>query len=253
MARKKELKQNTALKIKNHPDFNEICSKLLISIEPSLINEWLKGKYSAADKSLIISIKDLEVFRDEYLDFYNQISEDLEKVKSGKSNKISADLQDSIYNNATYKERLNEYLDKEVDIKKIIKNMVIAIESRAMQVFDYIQQDNRNMKNDRILIEWFQTLLSTLEKYDSILNGSPNTVINQNTVNIQIIDRQINVFHKVIREVLSRLDYDTSMLFLELFNEELTKLKQLSEHPLPIDIRLDEVKKIGEETKALLE
>jgi hypothetical protein len=244
MAAQKQLKQSVAIRLKNHPEFSEICSKLIINIEPEQIVEWLEAKYASADKSLLISKKDLTTFRDEYLDFYNQINEDARAVKNGESLSVEDQLQDALENDSTYRQRLQECIDDEVQIKTILKGMIVAVEARAMQVFDAIQRDNRNMRNDKILIEWFNTLTSMLEKYEKIVNGSPTNVINQNNINIQIVDQQINVFHKVIRDVLSRLDYDTSLLFIDLFNEELTKVKEMSSQPIPVDIRLDEAKQL---------
>ena len=65
-----------------------------------------------------------------------------------------------------------ELAGKEVDIKSMITNMIVAIESRAAQVFDTIQEDPRNMRTDRILIEWFDTLGNILEKYHNVSQSS---------------------------------------------------------------------------------
>lgn len=252
MVAKKSLKQTTAKKILEHVDRPEIISKLSIGVEPENISEWLAAKYADADKSLVLSKRELQAFSDEYLDFYNQVQEDAFKVRSGNDGDVSQELQSAVHNNSSYKDRLNEYVDKEISIKEMVRKLVIGIEARAEQVFDYIQEDNRNMKNDRVLIDWFNLLLGTLEKYEPILNGQTGNVVNQNTININIVDQQIAVFRKVIAEVISQFDYDTYLLFMERFNEEMSKLKFSTAEVEPIDVRLSETKNVTHQIETAL-
>jgi hypothetical protein len=54
-----------------------------------------------------------------------------------------------------------------IDIRRIVKNLCIAVETRLSQVFDEIQEDPRNIntKIDRLLIEYAEVLGNILEKY----------------------------------------------------------------------------------------
>jgi hypothetical protein len=240
------MKENTLRKIYNHPDREEIISKLTLGVNAEEVHGWLSEKYAAVgDKKLIFSVKVLKQFKDEYLDIYKQMRDDFALARQAQEN-IIQDMQASVQNNSAYRSKLNEYIDKEIDIKTMVKNMVLAIEDRASQVFDTIQKNPNNIKLDYVLINWFNSLTMILEKYDQIINGSPDKIIQQNHINIQILDQHIGVFHKVIREVISRLDYDTSLLFVEILNEELKKLKPSTETALPIDVRLNEAKKLEE-------
>lgn len=247
------MKENTLRKIYNHPDREEIISKLTLGVDAQEIHDWLSTKYgSVGDKKLIFSVKVLKQFKDEYLDIYKQMREDFALVRQEQQN-IMQDMQATIQNNSSYRNKLNEYIDKEIDIKTMVKNMILAIEARAAQVFDNIQQKPENYKMDYVLINWFNSLTMILEKYDQIINGSPDKIIQQNNINIQILDQHIGVFHKVIREVISRLDYDTSLLFVDILNEELKKLKPSTEAPLPIDVRLNEARKLEEQVSNQLD
>ena len=126
--------------------------------------------------------------------------------------------------------------------------MVANIELRASQVFDDIQNDTQNTRNDRILREWFDSLLLVLEKYDSILNPiNPEQVNIQNNINIQVVDNHINSVYNVVKNILEKLDYDTSILFIDMFNEEMGKLKS-TESPtiLPQQERMETVKILSE-------
>jgi hypothetical protein len=247
------MKENTLRKIYSHPEREEIISKLTLGVSAEEINVWLSEKYAAVgDKKLIFSAKVLKQFKDEYLDIYKQMREDFALVKQEQEN-IIKDMQTTVQSNSAYRNKLNEYLDKEIDIKSMVKNMILAIESRAAQVFDNIQERPDTIKLDYVLINWFNSLTMILEKYDQIINGSPDKIIQQNNINIQILDQHIGVFHKVIREVISRLDYDTSLLFVDILNEELKKIKPSTEAALPVDVRLSEAKKLEEQVSNQLD
>jgi hypothetical protein len=240
------MNKNNLTKILEHPDKEEIISKLLIGISSSDVYEWLKAKYTNPGESkFVLSDKSIKSFQDNYLDLYTHIKEDVLKTKQ---NQFSPEeqLQLSIKNNKVYKDKMIELAGKEVDIKSMIANMIAAIETRAAQVFDTIQEDPRNMRTDRILIEWFDLLGNVLEKYHKLVNGAPDQVI-QHNVTLQVVDQHINVFYETIREVLSQMDIETSLYFMEVFNEKMSRLKAPTDKPTPTaDMRLAEAKIINE-------
>ncbi len=238
------MKDNLLKKIYDHIDKDEIISKLTLGIAPEEINGWLVDKYAnIGDKKLIITAKALKQFKDEYLNIVKQIQADCIAVRQEQDD-VAQEIQTTIQNNSAYRAKLQEYIDTEIDIKTLVKNFIVASEFRISQIYDIIQDNPKNTKPDYILINWMQTLANMLEKYDVIINGSPDKIIQQNNINIQILDQHIGVFSKVIREVISRLDYDTSLLFVDIMNEELKKLKDTQEPILPIDARLLEAKKL---------
>lgn len=241
------MSKNIALKILEHPDKDEIISKLLSGIPVSDISEWLDAKYvSVGEKKFALSDKVISSFQKDYLDIYNIIKDDIAKTKT---NKLTAEeeLKLEIQGSPQYHKILEKYVNNEVDIKVIIKRLVATIETRAAQVFDQIQEDPRNIKMDRTLIEWFNTLTVVLEKYDTILNGNPDQINIQNNINIQIVDQHINVVYNVIKEILSKLDYDTSLLFIDMFNEEMKKLEPLkAKMVLPQEERMKEAEVLSE-------
>ncbi len=233
-------------KILEHPDKDEIISKLIIGISAEDINDWLRAKYTNPGESkFIISEKSVKSFQDNYLDLYSYIKDDILKSKQNQLNP-EQELELAVKNNKTYKEKMIELVGKEVDIKSMITNMIAAIETRAGQVFDAIQEDPRNMRTDRILIEWFDLLGGVLEKYHKLVNGAPDQVI-QHNITLQMVDQHINVFYDAIRETLSQMDVETSLYFMEIFNEKISKLKAADskDYSSP-DLRLAEAKIINE-------
>mgnify|MGYP003348694343 CR=1 FL=1 len=174
---------------------------------------------------------------------YNHIKIDL--IKTQQSNlSLSAQAELSVKDNKAYKDKMLQLAENELDIKKMLSNMIIAIETRAAQVFDEIQEDPRNMRMDRVLIEWFDTLGSTLEKYHKLVIGAPDQVI-QHNVNIQTVDKYSDVFVEAIKETLSEMDLEYSLKFMELYNEKINKLKFNSENK-NTESRLAEAKIINE-------
>lgn len=247
------MKDNLLKKIYNHPDREEIISKLTLGINADEISIWLIDKYAdIGDKKLIFSGKVLKQYKEEFLDIVKQIQNDTLAIRQEQAGIVS-DMKLKVQGNSTYKAKLNDYLDKEIDIKSMVKNMILACEARASEVFDNIQNNPQGVKLDYVLIQWFNTLTIMLEKYDIIINGSPDKIIQQNHINIQILDQHIGVFSKVIREVISRLDYDTSLLFVDILNEELKKLKEHVEPILPIDTRLMEARKLEDKVSTQLD
>ena len=237
------MSKNIAFKILEHPDCEEIIAKLIIGLTYSEISEWLKDKYTLPSESkLILSEKSLKIFKDDYLDIYNHIKDDMLKItKHSPEEQLSL----AIKNNKAYKNKIMELASQEVDIKRMITNMIVAIETRASQVFDHIQEDPVNFKRDRILIEWFDTLGNILEKYHKIVIAPPEQIV-QHNVTLQVVDKHISVFHDVIKEVLSQMDLETSLYFMEIFNQKMNKLKISNEKEIPIDMRLAEAKLINE-------
>lgn len=233
-------------KILEHPDVDELISKMLINTPTSEIHEWLESKYSnLSEAKYVISDKALSNFKNNYLDIYNHIKKDIVATTTNKSLSLSEQAELSVRNNKTYKSKMLELVDGEIDIKKIILNMVVGIETRAAQVFDQIQNDPQNTRTDRILIEWFDTLGNALEKYHKLVLGAPDQVI-QHNVNIQAVDKYTDVFVDSIKETLSEMGIEYSLRFMELYNEKLTKLKQSSETQQSTEMRLAEAKIINE-------
>ena len=236
-------------KILEHPDRDEIISKIIIGIPCKDIHEWLASKYTNINESkFVITEKAMKSFQDNYLDIYSAIQNDLSKTKSSLANNSEDDLQLTISNLPAYKDIMVKTANEELDIRKIIKNLCVAIESRLSQVFDTIQEDPRNINTriDRLLIDYTEVLGNILEKYYKFTE-SPADQIVQHNVTLQVVDRHIAVFHDVIKEILSQIDLETSLFFMELFNEKMSKLKEPSKtDATSSELRLAEAKILNE-------
>lgn len=243
------MNKNALKKILDHPDRDEIISKLVIGIPPKDIFDWLQAKYTnVSEVKFVIAEKSIKSFQTNYLDIYKTIQEDLSKTKTAIATNTQEDLSLNINNLPAYKNILLQTANEELDIRKTVKQLSFAIESRLSQVFDAIQEDPRNINTrvDRLLIEYAELFANILEKYYKFTEA-PADVTMQHNVTVQVMDQHISVFYDAIKEVLAQMDLESSLYFMELFNEKINKLKQAPEKEIaPTEVRLAEAKLLQE-------
>lgn len=236
-------------KILDHPDKDEIIAKLVLGVSPKDVNDWLSGKYTnVSEAKFVIAEKSIKSFQDNCLDIYTTIKDDFSKTKTAMVNGTEESLELSIQENSAYKALVIETVGKELDIKQKLNNMCSVVETRFAQIFDSLQEDPRNMNTrvDRVLVEYVNAFSGLLEKAYKIINNGPDQII-QHNITVQHIDQHIAVFYEVIKKVLAQMDLESSMYFMELFNEEISKIQDPANRPIqPVDERLAEVKILNE-------
>ena len=232
-----------------HPDRDEIISKLLLNVSEKDISEWLAAKYSnATEKKFALTQACLKEFKRDHLDIYATIRNDLNNaklaLKNGTEDQVSLALQD----NPTYKsELMNKLSSDDLDVKKMLANMIMAVEIRVGNYFDEMQADPRNLdtRKDRVMIELMNALGSNLERYHKIVNGAPDQII-QHNVTVQHIDQHVQLIQESIRETLRDMDVETSLRFMEIFNEKFSKLKAPTEKEKHVGMTVAEAQIINE-------
>ena len=243
------MNKNALKKILDHPDKDELIAKLVLDYSAKDIHDWLAGKYTnVSEAKFVVAEKSIKTFKENYLDVYNMIREDISTTKQALATSTEQQMELAIKNNPTYKGKMLELAGKELDIREMVRNLCHAIETRLGQVFDEIQEDPRNINSriDRVLIEYGELLGSLLEKYYKFTE-SPADLTVQHNVTLQVVDQHISVFHDAIREVLSQMDLESSMLFMELFNDKMAKLKAPTAEPvMNTDMKLAEAKLLNE-------
>lgn len=247
--------KNIVKAIQSHPDSAEILSKMIMGISPKDIYEYLALKYSAiSEKKFVISEKSLKAFQDNYLDIYEMVQADLAETKAALAKGNTEDIELSIKNSPKYKDILIETASKELDIRETIKRLTAAIELRLSQVFDYIQENpgDMNTRVDRVLIEYIDTLGNILEKYHKFTEMPAVTTLNHN-ITLQVVDQHIMVFHDIIKDILAQMDVDSSLYFMELFNQKMSKLKMPEQHVMTQEAKLAEAKLLSEKITSKLE
>lgn len=244
------MNKNALRKILDHPDKDEIIAKLVLDISPKDINEWLVSKYTnVSEYKYVIAEKSIKTFKDNYLDVYSLIQEDIVKTKQAVATSTEEQLVLSVKDSPAYRKMMIGLAGKEIDIRQMIANLCVAIETRVSQVFDEIQENPRdiNTKVDRLLIDYTEVLGNILEKYYKFTESHTDAQFIQNNVTLQFMDQHILVFQEAIREVLSEMDLESSMLFMERLYEKLAKLKAPEKEVVPnTEIRLAEAKLLNE-------
>jgi hypothetical protein len=211
--------------VTDHPDYEEIVSKIAIGQSPKDIINWLKIKYTDKDqKHLQLNQKLLQEFIDKHADLDAHLKRDVLAVKNNDTSISDYKIAASLMNNKTYMERLQQLADTKIDIKKMITELVLMCRARMEQVFDRIQENPTNMKGDYVLLKYFETLFIAMEKFDKIVNEAPDQVIQVNIQN-QIAEQHVAIFQEAIRETLSYIDPESALLFMEIFTQKLSGIK----------------------------
>lgn len=243
------MNKNALKKILNHPDKDEIIAKLVLDFSPKDIHEWLLNKYTNVNEAkFIIAEKSIKTFKDNYLDVYSLIQEDIAKTKQAIAASTEDQLTLSVQQNPTYRSAMLKLAGKEIDIRQMIAQLCINIETRIAQVFDEIQENPRdiNTKVDRLLIDYAEVLGTILERYYKFTEGGAEISI-QNNVTLQFVDQHILVLQEAIREVLAEMDLESSMLFIDRIQGKLAKLRPPVPDAIPnTDVRLAEAKLLNE-------
>jgi hypothetical protein len=243
------MNKNALKKILGHPDREEIIGKLVLDYPAKDIHDWLAAKYTVVSEvKFVIAEKSIKTFKENYLDVYSMIQEDMIKTKQAVAASTVEQLELAVKNNPTYKSKMLELAGKEIDVRSMVAHLCVAIETRLAQVFDQIQDnpENINTKVDRLLIDYAEVFGNILEKYYKFTEAPIDQVV-QHNVTLQVVDQHISVFHEVMREVLSQMDLETSLFFMEVFSEKMAKLRPPTPEQVPnTDTRLAEAKLLNE-------
>lgn len=235
-------------KILEHPDREEVVSKLCIGVPPIDINQWLSAKYPN-EKKFVIGEASLKAFQTTYLDFYQDYLQDLSKTKTALANGESVDdIELAIKKNPAYADALQNVANQNLDLESMISRLAINVETRISQIFDQIQSDPNsiNTKVERLFIEYSEMFGNVLDKYYKWKESQANQMMSASISN-QVVDRHISVFQDVIKELLSQIDIDSSLLFLELFNDRISKLKMPEQAPsTTTEMKIAETKLLNE-------
>lgn len=237
-------------KLLEHPDKDELISMLSIDTTPKQINDWLKSKYSTVGESkLVLSERYLKEFKEEYLDLYQKIREDIYKTKFNKASpeeKVALALN----GNSAYKNRILELADKKIDLDRMMANLLLNIEDRVADYFDQTSNMRLNERTSRALVEWVDAMGAAVERLDKIrrqdkLELEKGSVVNNTQINIQVLDQQMSEVYEVIKEILKEFDMVSSMKFMDLLNSRISSIKE-NKKELSVDQHLAEVKLLSQ-------
>lgn len=249
------MSKNLVKQVLEHPDKDELISKLITGFKEADIYEWLKAKYNKVEEAeMVFSAKQLKIFKENYLDIYQMMQDDIQKTKDSLQANTIDELQLSVKNNSIYKSKMIAMATERLDVNRMLCNMILAVEARSAQIFDLIQENPENMRNDRISMEWFDRLGAMLDRYYKYVEQRPDQVTQVN-VSHKIIDDYAIIYQDTIKDVLSEMDIELSNKFVQKLNDKMNKLKFGKQQTnITKDLTLVEAKNLSDEvTKKLSE
>lgn len=243
-------KQPTYKKILEHPDKDEIIAKLVIGQPPADIHDWLKAKYTNVnEKKFVLAESILKSFHTNYLDFYNDILQDIQKTKTAVATGSPVDALDlAVKNNPAYEDAMVKLATGELNIDQMMAKMAVNVETRFAQIYDIIQEDPRNIntRTENLWVKMGEMMQNLLDKYYKWKESQAQQTMLHSGLTLQMVDQHIAVFHDVIKEVLSQMDLETSLYFMEVFNEKMNKLKMPDPAAPSTETKLAEAKVLNE-------
>ncbi len=209
-------------KILNHPDRDQIISKLTAGESVREVSAWLKEKYPNT-KPNQLAFTTLDEFRRKYLNIHGTILDDLKiKFKEQQAEEVKDGLKHIVKKNKSYQEKLDEFIDDKIDWRKKLVQFLNVAETRFSQVFDKSQNNPDSFRGDETLIKWMKEMRDLVIEIRKA-EGAPDQVI-QHNVTVQAIDEQANIIHQAIFKTLMKMDFSFASVFIDQLNETLREL-----------------------------
>ena len=225
-------------RIKDHPDIDEIVSKLSTEVSPKDVAAWLSNRYENKG-DLCISEDSLSTFKNIYLDFFAIVQEDKKKVKEEEDKRIekalksksSDDLEEAldtiVKKNRTYKDVVLNTIKEEYNIKKQIVVSLKIIESRIEAIYDkIINNEEISVAQERLLLDFMDRMGTYIDRYSKIIDNKPDITV-QNNVSIEILSKHVTVFQEIIKDTIASFDVGTAMEIAKRLNENISRMKPL--------------------------
>lgn len=208
-------------KLLEHPEKQNIISKLVSGDSPKIVSAYLKDKYSNPNES---HLRLTAILLQEFLDTYGNHHGYAKKIiNKDCDNKLDKKIAESLLNNKDWKQRLEESTNKEIDFKQKWVNLITILEARAEQLFDLIQSNPEGTKTDYVFTKYLELIQMAIEKGDKVFNNRPDIRI-EHTYTVQMVEQQSVAFQEAIRKVLERLGPELTYTFMDMLNEELNKI-----------------------------
>lgn len=228
----------------NHPEKDEIISRIIRGETVKSVHDWLSIKYpNPEQKHLRLTHKILkDVITSDFLSYEEQWKKDYEDAQKNISqNKLSA----ALLNNKSYQERLNEFSEDKLNIKKMLAEMIFVTQQRIEQVFDAIQLSPGEVgKKEYAFINYLNSFFAMMEKYEKIINDRPDQII-QHNISLQAFDQRAFFIQEAIRETLAEMDQEKAMLFMDKLNVKLAALTPPKEEHSSIEKQKKELQKMS--------
>jgi len=210
-------------KILNHPDRDQIISRLTSGESSREVSAWLKEKYPK-DKNRQVSYNTLNEFRRTNLNIDGAVMNDIKTMMaSANEDDAKQQLSKLTVKNKTYQQKLAEVVDTEIDWRHKLVQLMSVVETRFAQLYDHSQQNPNSYKIDYVMINWMNTILEIVEKIRRV-EGAPDQII-QHNVTVQKVEEHSALIQEALRKTFAEVDLETSLLLMEKFAENFEHLQ----------------------------
>lgn len=213
----------TFKKILDHPNRDDIISRLSNGDSTRTIAEWLKLKYPE-QKELHLTHNILDKFRRTHLNIHGTLLQDLkDTVRDQEMKHMSEEMKEVVKTNKTYVEKLQEAVQTQVDWKTRLMQFMNIVETRFSQLYDITQENPSDYRPDKTMMEWMGKMLSIVQEIRK-LEGAPDQVI-QHNVTVQTIDEQSHIIQQAIIKTIEELNWEQSSILIDKFNKNIEELR----------------------------
>ena len=210
-------------KILNHPDKEEIISKLLDGSSVKEIESWLKKKHPRT-RRLHVSYMTLQKFRAENLNLKGDVLDDIKNRRTDVIRESAeAEAKMIIANSTSYKQKIEEIATSNLDVTKRLLEMDALINSRIEYYFNLLQQGG-SIKEDKIFIEYINTMKSIMQDWKKYIEGFADKKVEHN-ININVVNEYAQVLKGCVIEVLKDLDPELTFKFINLLDNRLRQIE----------------------------
>jgi DNA-directed RNA polymerase beta' subunit len=211
-------------KVFNHPQKEEIISKLLNGESVKSVDSWLKKKHPKK-KSLWVSYASLQKFRKEHLNLDGDILQNIKEARKTQDSD-SEDLAEKamLATSNAYQEKINEIASMELDANKKFMELIVLISSRMEFYFNTINSGTAvDLKKDRLFLELVNAQRGLLQDWKKYVDGFADQKIDHN-ININVVNEQITVLKNIIFEIVQEMSPSMVPIFIEKLNQKLNGL-----------------------------
>lgn len=210
-------------KILNHPDRDQITSKLVSGDSVRSVADWLKKKYPR-DKKNHIAFQTLDEFRKNHLNIRGAVLADLkEKYKEQQLAEIEEDLDIVVNKNKTYNQLKKDALKKHINVEDRMLEIFNVMEGRVEHLYNQAIKNPNSYKGDYVLIQYFGKFLDYIKEIRKA-RGEPDQIV-QHNVTIKAMDYQAAIIQQAIQEAVSELDLEIASIVMEKIVSKIEKLK----------------------------
>lgn len=225
-------------KVLNHPDKDEIIRKLTDGESIRSVVSWLEEKYPNS-KSMRLTNPTLQTFRKTYLKLDGKVLQDIQEQRVVQKRAVDEQQkQAALEATSAYQDKINAIADTHLDVSNKILRLDAIIENRMEYWFNSIAQGEATPSQaDKEMRQYMDRQMQLLQQYKKFVEGMADHTI-EHTINIQIFNDQLSIFRDIIGEILTELEPEKAMMFMDLVNKRLNTASYDPEKKQPVDVEL---------------